>query len=747
MRLKSTITTVVLALSLTTPHLVRAQSTDSPSPNPIEGLFRGLGNIIDSAFSQKDREFRTLVENKKFREAADFYTTEQAHFNKDRRRHSDALRAITESLNKQFEASLMDGRNILSAAIGRSETNTNLEEGGRSQLGIAIQTGETRLYPYNAIQLLKEKEFRSTYAIEIEELLSKARSIASREAPVAFVGFDHFSGKSFFVEYPITSRRDQFLREQLPRINEKIEQATPDQLGTFLRVYNSDLHLEDKRQIARAQISSLRRSAPSNSTLVTAARSQEIAGRYSIRLERPEYQIAEVLPGENGAFDFGLVIANDINASIAKVSQHDALSIAESADSPLTIFVRVGSANLERKVISRRNESSRYQSGTRSVPNPEYEVARQRYLQAENSYNQSQLRNSFAPPAQNWGQVLGRVIGEAAVGVARDRAFQDFQNTSPTTSVNVYESYNYSISEIEVVKSAVIEAIVVDPVSRRSWKLDKEFSESKRFSLAFNVKEQDENISSINSRYTNEAEVNQYASRPVSWSARDIVDSASKAESDVISLTPTAYLSPVTQVANAAGQVASRARNQPERPLVVHDARLDSVVVIQSPKGAMGAGFFVDSNLILTNYHVVDGAGFATIKLKNGQETYGKVIKTDPGRDLALIRVSEAGSPLRFSVDTLTIGQTVEAIGHPSGLQFSLTRGVVSAVRKYRTPDQGEILMIQTDAPISPGNSGGPLFAGLQVIGVNTMKRMTRGAEGLGFALHATEVQQFLAQR
>jgi S1-C subfamily serine protease len=153
--------------------------------------------------------------------------------------------------------------------------------------------------------------------------------------------------------------------------------------------------------------------------------------------------------------------------------------------------------------------------------------------------------------------------------------------------------------------------------------------------------------------------------------------------------------------------------------------------------------------MVLTNYHVVEGAKMAEVKLRNGTEAVGRVAKFDAGLDLALIKVTDKGPPVIFSNAVIGAGSTVEAIGHPSGLEFSMTRGIVSAVRKMTNPlvpGSREMLVIQTDAAISPGNSGGPLFIGNQVVGINTQKLVRRGVEGVGFAIHYAEALRFIQE-
>ncbi len=114
-----------------------------------------------------------------------------------------------------------------------------------------------------------------------------------------------------------------------------------------------------------------------------------------------------------------------------------------------------------------------------------------------------------------------------------------------------------------------------------------------------------------------------------------------------------------------------------------------------------------------------------------------------------MVKVQARGVPIVFYDGAIPLGSTVEAIGHPKGLNFSITRGVVSAIRK-RPGIIGaggkEVTFIQTDTPINPGNSGGPLFLGGKVVGINDWKLSEKGIEGIGFSIHYTEVQAFLKE-
>ncbi|WP_236703444.1 S1C family serine protease [Lentzea aerocolonigenes] len=151
----------------------------------------------------------------------------------------------------------------------------------------------------------------------------------------------------------------------------------------------------------------------------------------------------------------------------------------------------------------------------------------------------------------------------------------------------------------------------------------------------------------------------------------------------------------------------------------------------------VGSGVVLRSDVVVTNEHVVKTNRQVRIRYADGQESGGEVLATDPLSDLAVIRTERKNLPAAEFRDELPRpGDTVLAIGSPLGLEFTVTAGIVSGL--HRTlPGGPQVELIQTDAPISPGNSGGALLdsAG-RVIGINEAYiPPAQGAESLGFAI------------
>ncbi len=167
----------------------------------------------------------------------------------------------------------------------------------------------------------------------------------------------------------------------------------------------------------------------------------------------------------------------------------------------------------------------------------------------------------------------------------------------------------------------------------------------------------------------------------------------------------------------------------------------NNIFLIPSQTQSSGSGIIISSDgYIVTNNHVVEGANSLKVTLNTMEEYDAKLVGTDPQTDLAVIKIEASGltaAPLGNSSD-VEVGELAIAIGNPLGQELAgtVTTGIISATNRQVTVDNVEYTLLQTDAAINEGNSGGALVNAYgEVIGINSVKMASTGVEGLGFAI------------
>jgi S1-C subfamily serine protease len=198
----------------------------------------------------------------------------------------------------------------------------------------------------------------------------------------------------------------------------------------------------------------------------------------------------------------------------------------------------------------------------------------------------------------------------------------------------------------------------------------------------------------------------------------------------------------------------------------IYERAASGVVQITSTSGniggasqqqALGSGFVIDkAGRIVTNYHVIQGADEIRVSFSNRDTVEAQLVGSDPSTDLAVLQVDTSASaltPLALGdSDKVEVGDPVVAIGNPFGLDRTATSGIVSALQRLITAPNSFTIdhVIQTDAPINHGNSGGPLLNSRgQVIGVNTQIEtggVASGNVGIGFSVPSNTVKDVIAQ-
>lgn len=172
----------------------------------------------------------------------------------------------------------------------------------------------------------------------------------------------------------------------------------------------------------------------------------------------------------------------------------------------------------------------------------------------------------------------------------------------------------------------------------------------------------------------------------------------------------------------------------------------------QTVEQGSGSGIiFQDDGYIVTNQHVINGASEISVIINTGEEFTAKLIGQDTKTDLAVLKIDPGDTKLTAATlgdsTTVQVGETAVAIGNPLGMEFSgsVTAGIISAVNRTMNIENRTYNLLQTDAAINSGNSGGALINQYgEVIGINSVKLSTTGVEGMGFAIAISEAKPII---
>tara|TARA_Y100000389_G_C17443142_1_gene509905 strand:- start:96 stop:2264 length:2169 start_codon:yes stop_codon:yes gene_type:complete len=428
--------------------------------------------------------------------------------------------------------------------------------------------------------------------------------------------------------------------------------------------------------------------------------------------------------------------------------------------------------------ISQNKMTSRVVSGIRQVPNPDFSRLEMAIRDAEKKsmmakreaeHYERKLNNPYRQSSGiGWLDVLS-VVAEGSASITYENRYRDLQNevsrligeyssTPMYLDKEVLSPYTYSVNKIDAEKKAVYDFVLYN--NGKFYKNSFNIKEKKSFNIASGINSQDKNYNNLIKKYSTENDLNQWTNNRF----KDVKLSKLLAKLDINtaeqikSKTAYKYIDPsyVEEKKSFWDKIFSSSNKNESRKIAslsksnnyeISDKRFESVVIVKTESG-LGSGFYVSKDEILTNFHVIENSNNIVTIDKNKNRSSAVVIKKDLKRDLALLKTNSKGKSVSFYSGPIKQGSKVDALGHPKGRKFSLSQGIVSAIRKevsvYSVTDNANVLYIQTDAAINHGNSGGPLFLENKVVGVNTQGLSKKKTEGMNFAIHYSEVLEFL---
>lgn len=711
-----------------------------------------------SLFRDQGDHLEELVAAEKFDDAAALYAQHQAYFLARLDKHRPQLETVAARLNAAQAPAL--GRALSAIDSARWPADANDWPNIKAVLSDADSAGAK----YNQHLLLTDTRFSSKLAVDLAARATALEDRIRAEAAMHFAAFNHAGPASFFDLYPVDVSADDVLTAAMPSLRDRLARATPAEIRQFTTRYPKEMHTPEMwtelgNLFVAASLRGNRKSTSKYLTRVLAAlKDAHEIGFTPQKLDGLAIGFIEVTSRsllKQGQIEFPAEVAVDLPVDIAKLELDKALSspLAKTAD--YLIVFDVALAKTRRKISTKKSLPSRYVAGYRTQPNPDYSIAQNKVSLAHMELQELRAMERSAP-CQGIGCLAG-ALTQLAIGnpvkMAKKKltdAMAALSSTPMTIDVPVMRKYRYDQAKIRSSKTMTVHYYILDRRERTYFKSTFDVTEKKNFDVPYTLNREDPDRAKIMAAGDSDQSVADWEEAPSTVRLTQLVDHYLENAGRSKPLPSAAVLRRMMLADKNAALKKYASTRFDARPL--NDPRFDSVVVVyskSSDSASIGSGFFVAPDLVLTNFHVLDGVKFVEMKTYDGQETFGKVVAQDLIRDLAIVKVQSRGKPVRlYTGNKIDLGATVEAIGHPKGLEFSITRGVISALRKQNTAVSrgvgGEVLFIQTDSPINPGNSGGPLFQGNRVVGVNTEIR--RNSEGLNFAVHYSEVLHFLRE-
>jgi S1-C subfamily serine protease len=397
-------------------------------------------------------------------------------------------------------------------------------------------------------------------------------------------------------------------------------------------------------------------------------------------------------------------------------------------------------------------EDSKYVSGRREVFNPKYDEVS---LEVDRAYIawQNAERETFDCPYNAANPITCAVISagyESAANEAERKYYaarEKLNSTKRTILENVYSSYEVEKLRIRATQKATLVAAILDFRNGKIFEKEYNIRDSKAFVVINSpVADSDPDKSKIQRNSSKESEVDRWMQNQImlSKSAKTVFDELiqtepkKKSKRELRSYVDSLFNASLNDSGGKRLTTSYRKKDSYELE--------DSIMVVSNLQGS-GTAFYINDNYLITNQHVVEESNFVTLRNQEGDSFTAEVIDTDIATDLALIKSNTEGIALTLHPTCdVKRREDVFTIGHPVGYEYSTTRGIISAIRTIPNPfykATGLKKYIQIDAPISPGNSGGPLFnSSSQVIGVNTWG--DNQGQNLNFSVHCSELKEFL---
>jgi len=723
---------------------VGCTTTGSKSPSSGYNIFFTPGSHLNS-----------LVKKNKYKEANKVYEHNIIYFTKKADKYRGSLEELAVGLNK-IAAPKVDKTISVIDSISWPSPYKDWEH-----IAKEIKKANDYLSSYKSASIFgfTGKRLASIDLLKLKVDILKDKII--EDVDKIFAKYQVCSCPNFFSIYPSSIDAKEFLKNN-KSLMERLNGLSAEEISKVYEIYKTYLPKSACEEIGLLEYKAVLHDCSKNTKpglgnilyaiKITSASCIPLKTIPDAKVELMEVTSKTLL--KEGQIEFPVAIDVDLPFTINKTDIDKAFDSPHSKNADILIILDTAVARTSRKITKQDRIESKYQSTTKTAPNSDYNLTQNVVNNARQELSQAQMQKVSIDAQYCYGMgCFGKLVAQiAALKAIKERqsflqeAMSKLSNIPMMIEEPVYTPYSFNRVIIDAAKNMTVNYYIIDRISNSYKRSTFDARQTKSFTVAYGVHNNDPDRLSQLSGTDKEDDVSNFEGDSVTVKLSSILDEFIADEGLKRALPDLKQIR--AEILKDKNRAITEFKKQQFDAKPIDDSRFKSVVVVYHPGGKVGTGFFVRDDLIITNYHVIQGAKYTEMKMFDGQETFGKVVASDIRLDLALVKSQSRGKPLEFYTDrTLPLGKTVEAIGHPSGLEFSITRGIISSLREIKSgydPGGKPIRFIQTDAAINPGNSGGPLFLGSKVIGVNTQKLAATEIEGLGFAIHYSEILKFL---
>ncbi|BCS87034.1 S1C family serine protease [Pseudodesulfovibrio sediminis] len=696
-----------------------------------------------------------LLDQGKYNEASDLVVANYSFFSSNIK--DSEISAMTKRLVKALDVALSPQINAL--AHGAVSVQWPAERVAWPQVQEKMVTLEKLVAELNTVHAFRYVELRpASYTAAVATYEECVQKIVS-DAPVAFARYPLGSGQDFFDAYPVSLDASAFLAANEAIWRDALTAMSHAQVESFCKVYGATLPDAARRKLGQRYFTTLCPS-PKTADLTNILAAYEQCRSVGLEPDSiPDLKIAflQVTSPDlikDKALDFGLNVRLDLPFDASRASMRKAFNHEAVKEADILILVNIAVSKVRRVVARREKVKSTFVSGYTKEVNPEYEIVKTELESATAEHTAA--KNKEVTP---WMYSLTLNLMEESAkddlveetGQSLQAVRDTFRKTPQYISVAQYHPYQVIKAHMDIYKFATVHYYVVDKRKSEFFRDTFDISEQSYFTVCYAMEDSDPNREMFMQTSVLEDDVVRYELEPATVRLSDLLNQFVSRPAEA------ARFSSMADVQRAF--IADRSDAQLARKNATYgydkyaDKRFDSVVVVRNTGTGIGTGFYVTDNMVLTNYHVVEESQYVQLKMFDQREMMGRVVARDAQLDLALIQADVRGRPVCFyDKRELPLGESLEVIGHPDGLEFSITRGVISSLRRTApinfAQSSAEVLYIQTDAATNGGNSGGPVFYGNSVVGVQDwgVTHLASGvaAQGLNFSIHYSEVFKFL---